>query len=813
MIEGSDTGLPIEQCVLDIHLATALKALAVELSPALPTEDGLKKPDGPWKRYQTTPATEAEVRSWYRSRRTGNGLVTGYGNLECLEFDDHLIYERFREAANKLGFGDLITRIETGYSEATPGGGIHWLYRCETLDGNTKLAERPNPTEKDPDGRKPLIETRGIGGFVVTAPSNGKVHPSGGAYKFLSGGLDSIATISSEEREALFLLARTFDEIPDPVEAEPSPWAMQVPHSHPTQGVSPLDDFKARARLADIIEPFGWQKVFTSGGVEYCAGPTRIEGGAPTWGKTKGFRVFTSSTPLEAKSLSLPYVYCKLKHNGDWKACVKDLAQQGFGTWIDDQGEEKQNPAPSSSRRNGQHQAGSKAQATPGSNPKPSPNGTGQTLVVLTEPDIEDVEILDHWPRIDPKAFHGFAGELVAMVEPHTEADPVAILMQFLVGFGNAIGREAHFSVGATRHYLNLFIALIGATAVGRKGTSWDIISWFLALADLVWAADRIQGGLVSGEGLIYHVRDAVWEERETKDKKTGTTTKDLVCTDAGVADKRLLVVETEMGRMLKAMNRETNTLSDVIRQAWDTGQLRTLGKHAPAKATNAHVSLVCHATQADIRKHLTETDSANGFANRFWWISSRRSKVLPDGGDLGAIEWTPMQERLIRIVEFAREPKRRMTRDTRASKAWHAIYEELSSGRPGLVGKILSRAEAQVMRAACLYALLDMADQVRILHLEAAVAAWEFNEASTRLIFGEGMGDPDAEKLLKGLKENPQGLTRSQINADIFKRNKKASELGALLSDMLTQGLIHRKTDQSTGGRAAERWYFGRGV
>src|SRR5262249_1279204 len=125
--------------------------------------------------------------------------------------------------------------------------------------------------------------------------------------------------------------------------------------------------------------------------------------------------------------------------------------------------------------------------------------------------------------------------------------------------------------------------------------------------------------------------------------------------------------------------------------------------------------------------------------------------------------------------------------------------------------GKILSRAEAQVMRLACIYALLDCSEVVRIDHLEAAVALWEYSETSARLIFGDGVGDSDLERLLNALKDQPEGLTRSQISRHVFRRHKKSAELVALLTDALTQGLVHRKSDASTGGRASERWFFGR--
>jgi putative DNA primase/helicase len=78
------------------------------------------------------------------------------------------------------------------------------------------------------------------------------------------------------------------------------------------------------------------------------------------------------------------------------------------------------------------------------------------------------------WPD-PPKAaaFDGLAGEIVRAIEPHTEADPVAILAQLLIGFGNLIGRHAYFAVEADRHYANEFAALVGETAQGAKGTSW----------------------------------------------------------------------------------------------------------------------------------------------------------------------------------------------------------------------------------------------------------------------------------------------------------------------------------------------------
>ena len=70
---------------------------------------------------------------------------------------------------------------------------------------------------------------------------------------------------------------------------------------------------------------------------------------------------------------------------------------------------------------------------------------------------------------MDEAAYHGLAGELVRTIEPHSEADPNAILIQFLVAAGNAIGRGPRYKVEGDYHHTKLFVALVGATSDGRK--------------------------------------------------------------------------------------------------------------------------------------------------------------------------------------------------------------------------------------------------------------------------------------------------------------------------------------------------------
>ena len=112
------------------------------------------------------------------------------------------------------------------------------------------------------------------------------------------------------------------------------------------------------------------------------------------------------------------------------------------------------------------------------------------------------------WPIMAPDAYHGVVGEIVRTLEPHTEADPAAILIQLLVATGNAVGRGPFFQIEGDLHFTKLNVAVVGATSGGRKGTSLGRVLQVMELADPTWTQNCVKSGLASGEGLIHHVRD-----------------------------------------------------------------------------------------------------------------------------------------------------------------------------------------------------------------------------------------------------------------------------------------------------------------
>ena len=421
----------------------------------------------------------------------------------------------------------------------------------------------------------------------------------------------------------------------------------------------------------------------------------------------------------------------------------------------------------------------------------PQPNAQNTTAS-----DIEGSE----WPEaMDAAVLHGVAGEFVRMIEPDTESDPAAILVQFLVAFGALVGRGPYYLVERSEHHTNLYALLVGATSKARKGTAWArvrevferIPEWQLPVS-----------GLSSGEGLIHHVRDQLQTP-----SRNGLGETVLEVTDPGVADKRLLAVEPEFAGVLRAGQRHGNTLSATIRDGWDSGNLRTLTKHDPLTATGAHVCIVAHITAEELRAELTATDSANGFANRFLFVAARRSKLLPFGGDQADEgEVQALADRLRQRAELART-RQRIAMNDNARAAWVKVYPELSAGGDGLHGAVTARAEAQVCRLALIFCLLDGAERIDVPHLLAALAVWQYCDSTAKHIFGASLGDRIADEIMRRLYQaGDDGLTRTEIR-DLFGRNLTADRIGAALDLLRRKGRATCKTVSSTNGRPTEVW------
>lgn len=407
------------------------------------------------------------------------------------------------------------------------------------------------------------------------------------------------------------------------------------------------------------------------------------------------------------------------------------------------------------------------------------------------------------WPDPpDPVVYRGLAGELVAAIAPHTEADPAGVLVNVVVAFGNAVGDGPHMLVGATTHPAREYAVVVGKSSKARKGESLNPVRALFEQAAPDWANERIASGLSTGEGLIHEVRDAVekLEPIKVKGKVVGYET---VIADEGEADKRLLVIEPEFARVLRVMSRQGNTLESVLRDAWDRGNLRVLTRSNPLRATGAHISLIAHVTVDELRRELSDISIANGFANRMLWLCVRRSKDLPEPVPFIGEVVDRLAAQLATAISRARAIGR-MERDAGARAMWREVYSDLAAEREGLAGALLARAEAHVLRLSLVYALLDGSSVVTSEHLLAALALWEYVESCVEFTFGDATGDPIADTILAALRQNG-GLTRTQIN-DLLGRNVSSDRIARALQALLAAGKA-RTAQQETAGRPRETW------
>lgn len=329
-------------------LEAALQWHATGVVPFPVRTDNSKAPQlSTWTKYQNQKPALNEILAWFGSNNTdGIGVLTGQiSNLEMVELESRAMQEgaleQLKQHAADNEATEILDRIMAGYTETTPSGGIHLLYRIAngTPRKNTKLARRPSTPQELANNPKQktqlLAESRGEGGFVVVAPSFGRTHETGNSWELTSGGIPHIATIEIEERDRLWSIIQLLDTVPQAPEL-----ATQQPSKilGSRAGTRPGDDYCQRETWENILQPHGWTRAYRMGNGYAWRKPGKNSAGisATTGQSIDGIdRLFVFSTSTEFES-ERPYnkfaAYALLEHANDFTAAARDLATQGYGT-------------------------------------------------------------------------------------------------------------------------------------------------------------------------------------------------------------------------------------------------------------------------------------------------------------------------------------------------------------------------------------------------------------------------------------------------------------------------------------------------
>ncbi len=442
--------------------------------------------------------------------------------------------------------------------------------------------------------------------------------------------------------------------------------------------------------------------------------------------------------------------------------------------------------------------------------------------------DEKDNLTVKEWPILPPEALHGLAGAAVRLATADCEADPAAVLITFLAWFGAACGqpdgKTPYIRIGETRHAPRLFAAVVGASSRARKGTSKYPVQRLMEEADIFASSCLVpslsnkyitnarfgessspsnyvvsskkcpmsEGPLSSGEGIIYRLRDA--------SEETGDDGRPV---DKGSADKRLIVVEGELGGVFKVMQRDGSIVSTVLRVAWDGGVIEPLTKTSRIRASNPHLCIVGHITADELKELLTTVDLRNGLANRFLWVMARRTRQISRPKAMPDAAAADLAGRIGAALAHATPGQVAWSGD--ALELWDTLYPELTAEREGAWGYATGRAEAQVPRLALIYALLDNRLVIEPEHLEAAHAVWRYCDASARYLFAESAADPIGNKILDALRAAGGAMSQTEIYRS-FGCNMPADKLGAALTLLQEHGRIDSEK-QKTGGKPRVTW------
>lgn len=425
---------------------------------------------------------------------------------------------------------------------------------------------------------------------------------------------------------------------------------------------------------------------------------------------------------------------------------------------------------------NGEQQNGnSPIRYSPSNNPTYTPLPVGQT---------------------NDDALYGLVGDTIRAITPQTEIDEAGILFALLTAFGSVIGHKPYCNIGARRHYCNLFVVLHAPTGVG-KGEAWHIVKSLFSSQEN-WLADCLDGHFGSGEGLVERVMD------EQTIIEGG---KEVI--QAGVADKRLMVVDAEFRNTLILCRRPDSTLSGHILKAWDGEQLSVMNrKKNSLRSTDHHISIIGNITTKELSEALSKGSEAfNGFGNRFLWIAIRRSKIItfPKPIDFG-----DLRERWAKAIAIAQQIER-MSYD----KSFESAYEEIC---PALVAdqsdetlkvNVLERSRPYVFRLSMLYALADGKAVMTAEHCKAAYSAWRINVEGCKAVFGSVAGDKPTSSLTERLlslirASSKQGMSRTDMH-NAFSRKITKDDLDFAISQLEQNDLISSRRITNV-----VRWFAG---
>jgi hypothetical protein len=442
------------------------------------------------------------------------------------------------------------------------------------------------------------------------------------------------------------------------------------------------------------------------------------------------------------------------------------------------------------------------------------------------ELDAQDADDVEHpiWklresagPNFDDALLYGPLGEVTRRLCEFSEANTGAVYLNLLVSFGNMIGRLAYFNAGSTRHYLNEFLACVGPSSIGRKGTASDVADSFLHLINARWLATNNVSGFSTPQAVIAQIKDASVFKKF--DKKTGYSDVE----QPGVADKRLCIREGELSNVFKLMSDPKTKAAELIRNLWDGKAVSNVvaGKSADGENNSLmckepHVSIVGSSTPSLVKSTMPIGAALSGDGNRFLWCYVKRTQLSPSGGPV--IDFSKLSTSFVDnkgktqgvstfvyftdiLQEFgaldvdADAEAKFYPLTKAANKHWNKVYcNQETVENAGFLGGMTSRSAPHIRRLATILCIIDRECSVDIKHLKAAERLWDYTQRCAQHIF-KGYSVEQYRILMLAKEKGSAGIRMIDAH-NLFGRNKPAEWIRAQIKGLVAEDFLTASSD-----------------
>lgn len=354
------------------------------------------------------------------------------------------------------------------------------------------------------------------------------------------------------------------------------------------------------------------------------------------------------------------------------------------------------------------------------------------------------------------QAYLGTVGELVNLMhkEGKTEADKDAVLLQLLAMVGNYVGKDTYMMIGDDKQQPIIWPVIVGETTAG-KGTSLGAVRRVFRALDPIYSVNNFSGGIGSGEGII----EKLSPEKDEDGREV-------------YPDSRLWVLEEEFTSVLRRAKRDGSTLSQTLMLAWDGRPLGALTRKDTGSIPEHNITVIGHATPANLNAELSSTDFSSGFVNRltFLRIGVKPAVARPVGMTAAEVE---QAVNILRRVFTARRGEYHLT--DKAWESWEMNHFKFRPTGETKDAQALGRLRPQVFRLALIYAILDESNVIDHRHMGAAAAVVIRSMTDVKGMFN----DEDSERFKKVVVKFENGcgpLTPRDIRRIAFGGERQAN-------------------------------------